>query len=153
MIEPAVDTRTPEQRKLIMSAVRAKDTTPELVLRRRLYASGVRGWRCHYRRAPGTPDLAWPRLRLAVFVDGAFWHGHPSRHVPGRSGAYWDEKIRANVARDRRVDEELRAGGWSVVRLWDFEISRDLDTAVRRVREALEAVAGSGLLDGHGAGD
>lgn len=120
-----------------MAAVRGKHTSPEVALRKELYAAGVRGWRCHYKRAPGTPDLAWPRRRVAVFVDGAFWHGHPSRHKPGRSGAYWDEKIEGNVARDRRVDAELQALGWTVVRVWDFEVRKDAGGTVERIEAAL----------------
>jgi DNA mismatch endonuclease (patch repair protein) len=120
-----------------MAAVKGKNTSPELALRRALYAVGIRGWRCHYKRAVGTPDLAWPALRVAVFVDGAFWHGHPSRYKSGRSGAYWDEKIALNIARDRAVDAALRAGGWTVVRVWDFEVRRDPSGAVARVVEAL----------------
>jgi DNA mismatch endonuclease, patch repair protein len=134
------DTRTPEQRSRIMAAVRGKNTSPELALRRGLYAAGIRGWRCHYRRAPGKPDIAWPARKVAVFVDGAFWHGHPSRHKPGRSGAYWDEKIATNMARDRRVDAELRERGWTVLRMWDFEVWRDLTGTVERVRGALETL-------------
>jgi DNA mismatch endonuclease Vsr len=131
------DARTKEQRSRIMAAVRGKNTKPEVALRKALYAAGVRGWRCHYRRAPGTPDLAWPARRVAVFVDGAFWHGHASRHRPGRSGAYWDEKIARNVARDKRVEAELRSQGWEVVRVWDFEVRKHLDEAVARVIDAL----------------
>jgi DNA mismatch endonuclease, patch repair protein len=131
------DTRTPEQRSRIMASVGTKNTGPELTLRRALYAAGIRGWRCHYRRAPGTPDLAWPRRRVAVFVDGAFWHGHPSRHRPGRSGAYWDEKIARNVERDRAVDAELDQLGWGVVRVWDFEVKRDLPGIVEKIIEML----------------
>lgn len=120
-----------------MSAVRQRDTGPELSLRRALYAAGLRGWRCNYRRAPGRPDIAWPRLSFAVFVDGAFWHGHRSRHQPGRSGEYWDKKIAGNVARDRRVDAELRATGWRVTRVWDFEVRREIANVVDRIGRAL----------------
>jgi DNA mismatch endonuclease, patch repair protein len=120
-----------------MAAVRSKNTSPEIHLRRALYSAGVRGWRCHYRRAPGKPDLAWPGLRVALFVDGAFWHGHPSRHKPGRSGAYWDRKIAGNVARDREADAALRAAGWTVIRVWDFEIRQDLSAIVARVVSTL----------------
>ena len=127
------DTRTPEQRRRIMTAVRSKDTSPEIAVRRALFATGVRGWRCHYKRAAGTPDLAWPALRVALFVDGAFWHGHPSRHRPGRSGRYWDEKIARNVSRDRQVDADLAASAWTVLRVWDFEVRRDLADVVGRV--------------------
>lgn len=120
-----------------MAAVKGKNTGPEMVLRKALYAAGLRGWRCHYRRVAGTPDIAWPRRKVAVFVDGAFWHGHPSRHRPGRSGHYWDEKIARNVERDRAVDTELEEAGWSVVRVWDFEVKRDLPGTVAKVQAAL----------------
>lgn len=120
-----------------MAAVRSSDTAPELLLRRALFARGVRGWRCHYKRAPGRPDVAWPKRRVAVFVDGAFWHGHPSRHKPGRSGQYWDDKIKANVSRDRRVDQELADRGWRSIRLWDFEVSANPEAAAERVEAFL----------------
>lgn len=132
------DTRTPEQRRRIMAAVKSRNTGPELELRKALYARGLRGWRCNYKRASGRPDIAWPARRVAVFVDGAFWHGHPSRHKPGRSGEYWDRKIEQNVARDRRVNRELGDSGWSVLRIWDFEIRKDLEGVVTRVVDVLE---------------
>lgn len=121
-----------------MASVRSRDTGPEVELRKALYGRGVRGWRCNYKRASGRPDIAWPARRIAVFVDGAFWHGHPSRHKPGRSGEYWDRKIEQNVERDRRVDRELRERGWTVLRIWDFEIRKDLNAAALRVIETLD---------------
>jgi len=133
------DTRTPEQRSRIMAAVKSKDTTPELALRQALFQAGVRGWRVHYRGAQGTPDIAWPRLKVAVFVDGAFWHGHPSRHKPGRSGSYWDRKIANNVERDRRVDAALEAAGWLAIRVWDFEVKRALPEVLDGVLQALRS--------------
>jgi DNA mismatch endonuclease, patch repair protein len=122
-----------------MTSVKRRDTAPEIGLRKGLYAAGVRGWRCDFKKAPGRPDLAWPGRRVAVFVDGAFWHGHPSRHKPGRSGEYWDKKIAANVERDRRVDRDLRDAGWVVVRVWDFEVQKNLDAVVSRVVRLLKA--------------
>lgn len=133
------DTRSQEERSRIMAAVKSKDTTPELMLRQGLHRSGIRGWRAHYAKAPGTPDLAWPALSVAVFVDGAFWHGHASRHKPGRSGSYWDEKIANNEARDRRVDRELREAGWIVLRVWDFEVRKALPAVVDQVRTLLRS--------------
>lgn len=129
-----------------MSAVRSRNTGPEIELRKALYARGVRGWRCNYKRAPGRPDIAWPARKVAVFVDGAFWHGHPSRHKPGRSGEYWDKKIEQNVVRDRRVDRELLEAGWAVLRIWDFEIRGDLPAATDRVADLLDEVAGAAEL-------
>ena len=128
-----------------MAAVRSADTGPELRLRRALYAAGIRGWRCHYKSAQGRPDLAWPALRVAVFVDGAFWHGHRSRHKPGRSGTYWDEKIARNVERDRQADRALEIAGWTVVRVWDFEVARELASVIERVSGALRERAGDGV--------
>jgi DNA mismatch endonuclease (patch repair protein) len=74
---------------------------------------------------------------LAVFVDGGFWHGHPTKWWPGRSGAYWDAKIERNIARDRRVEAELENMDWRVLRLWDFEVEGDLQGAVDRVLEEI----------------
>jgi DNA mismatch endonuclease, patch repair protein len=129
-----VDTKT---RSRIMSRVRATNTGPEMTLRRALWAAGVRGWRCHVRGVPGTPDLCWKARRVAVFVDSAWWHGHPSRWTPGRHPPGWDEKIAANIGRDRRVNEQLRRAGWTVVRVWDFELANDVQDAAQTVMEAL----------------
>jgi len=120
-----------------MRRVRRKDTAPELLLRRSLVAVGIRGYRLHWRKASGNPDLAWVGRRVAVFVDGAFWHGHPSRYWTGRSGPYWDARIARNVARDRRTNEALARVGWTVIRLWDFEIEQDVAQCIVRIRAAL----------------
>lgn len=121
-----------------MARVKSRDTTPEIRLRRTLYANGVRGWRCHRKNVPGVPDLAFGVAKVAVFVDGAFWHGHPSKYWPGRTSEYWDRKIARNQARDRRVDEQLKAIGWRVVRLWDFEVEEDPQSCAEQVIELLQ---------------
>lgn len=128
-------------RSAIMARVKGRDTKPELLLRKALYAIGVRGWRCHRSDLPGKPDLAFGRLRVAVFVDGAFWHGHPSKYWPGRSGPYWDSKIARNQERDRNSNEKLTEMGWKVVRLWDFEVEQDPVAAARLVKQALSSHA------------
>jgi DNA mismatch endonuclease (patch repair protein) len=74
-----------------------------------------------------------------VFVDGAFWHGHPSAYTPGKSGDYWDEKIKRNCKRDRQADVALQEMGWIVIRMWDFEVKRDLGRCVERIQTALRA--------------
>lgn len=131
------DTYSAETRSRVMASVKGRDTGPEMKLRRALYQAGVRGWRCHRTNLPGKPDIAFGRARLAVFVDGGFWHGHPSKYWPGRSGGYWDAKIARNQARDRQVDGELADAGWRSLRLWDFEVERDPAKAAARVRDAL----------------
>jgi DNA mismatch endonuclease (patch repair protein) len=124
----------PATRSRNMAAIRARDTGPELALRRALVALGVRGYRLHRRDVPGRPDLAWPGRRVAVFVDGAFWHGHPSAYKRGKSGDFWDRKIGANIEHDRRIDIALRSAGWTVLRLWDFEIEADVTACAEQVR-------------------
>jgi len=129
-----------ETRSRVMARIRSKDTKPELALRRALWAEGVRGWRVHRKGLPGKPDLAFGRRRVAVFVDGCFWHGHPDFFTPGKSGAYWDAKIERTRERDRLANKALAAAGWTVVRMWDFEVEGDLSGCVRRVLDALGEV-------------
>jgi DNA mismatch endonuclease (patch repair protein) len=119
-----------------MSRVRNRDTAPEIELRRALWAAGVRGWRLHPRKVPGRPDVAWIGRRVAVFVDGAFWHGHPDYYW-GQSGKFWDEKIERNRKRDERVTGELIEAGWTVLRFWDFEVERRPAQCVGAVCTAL----------------
>ena len=120
-----------------MSRIRTQGTAPELALRKALWAHGVRGWRLHPKGVPGRPDLAWIGRRIAVFVDGAFWHGHPDYYW-GQSGKFWDEKIARNRARDQRVNDELSETGWRVVRLWDFEVERDIAACIEKVSAAFD---------------
>lgn len=120
-----------------MAAIRSRDTKPELALRRGLYRLGVRGWRCHHAGLPGRPDIAFTRWRVAIFVDGAFWHGHPEHFTPGKSGDYWDLKIARTIERDKIANSTLSKQGWQVLRLWDFEITDDLTACLSRVTAAL----------------
>jgi DNA mismatch endonuclease (patch repair protein) len=131
------DKLTPEQRSRIMARVRTRNTAPEVALRHALHAASIRGWRLH-RRLPGKPDLVFGKARLCVFVDGAFWHGHPDYYY-GQSGEFWDKKIASNRARDERVNRELGELGWRVIRVWDFEVERDPAACVARIRAALAA--------------
>jgi DNA mismatch endonuclease (patch repair protein) len=117
-----------------MALVRSRDTKLEVCFRRALWATGIRGWRCNPRDVFGTPDLAWKGLKLAVFLDSAWWHGHPSRWTPGRLPGKWDAKIARNVDRDSEVNRRLEAEGWTVVRFWDFEIEKDISRCIDEVR-------------------
>lgn len=131
-----VDAMTPGERSGLMSRVKTRNTAPELALRRAMWRAGIRGWRLHPKQVPGKPDVAWIGRRVAVFVDGAFWHGHPD-HYWGQSGPFWDAKIARNRDRDELVNAELTVAGWAVVRLWDFEVLRDPDECVSKIRAAL----------------
>jgi DNA mismatch endonuclease, patch repair protein len=87
--------------------------------------------------APGKPDIAFTRWKVAIFVDGCFWHGHPDYFTFGKSGSYWDAKIARTQERDREANRQLSAAGWRVIRLWDFEVKDDLEACVHRVAEAV----------------
>lgn len=108
--------------RAVMQANRKKDTGPERALRSHLHRMGLR-YRLHARPEPGigcTADLVMRPVRVAVFVDGCFWHGCPVHGVrPRTNRGYWDAKIARNVERDRRNDEALQAAGWTVVRVWE----------------------------------
>ena len=120
-----------------MSRVRGKDTAPEIALRKALWAHGIRGWRNHPKDVAGRPDIVFRRWRVAVFVDGAFWHGHSSKFSPGRLSPEWEKKILGNIARDRSVDQVLETEGWTVVRIWDFEVERNPGLQATVVAKAL----------------
>lgn len=126
-----------------MARIRSKDTKPELALRRALWAAGIRGWRVHPKALPGKPDVAFTRRRVAVFVDGCFWHGHPDFFTPGKSGSYWDSKIARTQERDRLANEALASDGWVVLRFWDFEVEADVASCVAAVASALSSPAAS----------
>lgn len=120
-----------------MARIKARDTQPELLLRRELWGRGLRGYRLSVRSLPGRPDLSWKARKVAVFVDGAFWHGHPSAFREGKSGSYWDQKIKRNMERDRAADATLQESGWIVLRFWDFDLHRDLSACADAVEKAL----------------
>lgn len=125
-----------------MARIRDRDTEPELLLRQALWRRGLRGYRTNVRSLPGRPDVAWRRHRVAVFVDGSFWHGHPRAFKAGKSGAYWDKKIRRNMERDKAANAALGEMGWSVLRFWDFDVRSDTEACVDAVAEALESPGG-----------
>ncbi|WP_306370948.1 very short patch repair endonuclease [Nocardiopsis sp. CC223A] len=107
-----------------MRANRGRDTGPELAVRRLVHAAGLR-YRVSARPLPGlrrTADLVFTRRRIAVFVDGCFWHGCPRHHTKARTNAaYWAEKVRANRERDADTDRRLAEAGWTVLRFWEHE--------------------------------
>lgn len=116
------DTRTPEQRRKIMQAVKTAGTGPELVVRRALFALGYR-YRLHDKRLPGRPDIVFHGRRKAIFVHGCFWHGHgcAKGRLPKSRLDYWEPKIAANRNRDARNVADLHALGWDVLTVWQCE--------------------------------
>lgn len=121
-----------------MAAIRSRDTQPEQLLRRLLRRLGLR-FQANYRRAPGTPDVAFVRAQVAVFVDGCFWHACSRCYVqPTVNTSYWAMKAQRNQRRDRRTNRRLRAQGWSVVRIRECALKRNPETCVRRIVRVLD---------------
>ena len=116
-----MDKVTPSQRSFIMSRIRSKDTKPEIVVRKKLFKSGLR-YRIHVRGLPGTPDIAIKKYKVVVDVRGCFWHGHGKCRFSSRpksNKSYWLEKIDRNRKRDRANLKELRKMGYQVFVVWE----------------------------------
>lgn len=105
-----------------MAAIRSRgNLSTEIVLGKLLWATGLRGYRKHW-PVVGTPDFAWPGLKVAVFVDGCFWHGCRCKTIPTTNVAFWRNKIRKNQERDQRVNRQLHKEGWASVRVWECAV-------------------------------
>ncbi len=124
----------------LMARVRSRgNRTTEKRFASLLYSAGLSGWRRH-QPLMGRPDFVWPKLKVAAFVDGCFWHGHDcGRNLMPRTNAeVWREKIRKNKARDRRVSRILRKRGWCVVRIWECALNGLPNRCIDRIHSQLE---------------
>lgn len=125
---------TPEIRKR-MSKVRLKNGKAETILAKRLWSEGCR-YRRNYKKLPGSPDIALTKQRIAVFVDGEFWHGENWEERKSKlksNREYWIEKIEENMARDKRVDAQLEEMGWITIHFWEKQVLKDAEECLRRV--------------------
>lgn len=109
-----------------MSHIRSKNTLPELMVRKKLFALGYR-YRIHY-NLPGKPDIVFPSKKIAIFVNGCFWHGHGCKldHVPKTNNDFWRKKIISNIKRDKKCHNLLKRRGWKVIVLWECKINKNL---------------------------
>ena len=128
------------QVRVTMRGNRSKNTTPEMKLRSMLHRRGLR-YRVDAPPTPGTrrrADVVFPRERVAVFVDGCFWHGCPEHYRPStRNIAFWEEKLATNRSRDAQTNEALVAAGWTVIRVWEHE---DMSEAADRIEAAVRSI-------------
>jgi DNA mismatch endonuclease, patch repair protein len=132
------DTRTPEQRRRIMRAVKTRDTGPEVTVRRMLSRLGYR-YRLNAKKLPGRPDIVFPGRRQAIFVHGCFWHNHGclKGRAPKSRLEYWGPKLDANKQRDAAQLRALQELGWSVLIVWQCEI-RDEEAITAKLTDFLE---------------
>lgn len=129
------DTFDKKTRSWIMSRVLSKGTTPELAVRKFLRCSSVR-FRSHDKKLPGQPDFVLPCVRVAVFVNGCFWHWHGCKRsrMPSSNFEYWKRKLNQNVARDRRAKRALSAEGWHYCTIWECSIPSGLRRLLRTIQ-------------------
>ncbi|MCK5123523.1 MAG: very short patch repair endonuclease [Candidatus Pacebacteria bacterium] len=133
------DVFTPEKRSEIMSKIRSKNTKAEILVfkelqRRKIY------FQKHYKRAVGSPDIALPRKKKVVFIDGDFWHGYQfSKQKKRLPKKYWQEKIENNIKRDRRTRAKLKREGWQVLRVWEHEVLKNFDKTAEKISSFLDS--------------
>jgi DNA mismatch endonuclease (patch repair protein) len=132
-------------RSRMMSGIRAKNTKPELSVRRYLHKKGFR-YRLHVRSLPGAPDLVLPRFHAVILVHGCFWHAHKGcryAYRPKSNTTFWEKKLAGNVARDHRVRRALTSGGWRVLTVWECATSDEhLDRLADAIRRGLPPPTG-----------
>ena len=132
-----MDNLTKEQRRRNMQHIRSSGTTPEKIVMRELRRRKIY-FAKNAKSILGKPDIVFRRKRIAVFIDSDFWHRHPKRfQMPATNVKYWKEKIERNVQRDKKVARQLRKEGWTVIRLWAYDIKHNLQRCVNRMLKAL----------------
>lgn len=129
------DKLSPQRRSEVMSAVKSKNTIPELRVRYALHAMGYR-FRLHRKDLPGKPDIVLAKYKLCIFVHGCFWHQHPGcfrATVPSSNREFWVNKLSGNIERDRKNERELKVMGWQVCIVWECEAKK-----LNKLRNAIE---------------
>ena len=148
------DTLSPHQRHRAMSAIRSKDTKPEIIVRKWLWSKGFR-YRINSKRLPGKPDIVLRKYRTCIFINGCFWHGHKlnltqSKEIPESSEcckipktntAFWVKKIRRNTERDAEVRQQLKMMGWHSLTLWTCQLKpKERDNTLQSLVCALDGI-------------
>jgi DNA mismatch endonuclease (patch repair protein) len=147
-----VDVVSPESRSRMMSGIRGKDTKPEMIVRKALFAAGYR-FRLHRRDLPGAPDVVMPGRKVAIFVHGCFWHMHAKckyAKLPSTRPEFWQSKLSGNLKRDQKAIDALMSSGWRVLTVW--ECSTRNAAALASLREILSRWIESGEISGEISG-
>ncbi len=122
-----------------MSSIKSKNTNPELLLRKYLWNHGIKGYRLHWKKVPGKPDIAFVRKKLAIFVNGCFWHRCPKCNpsTPKHNSEFWKIKFNKNKKRDVLKSVELKNLGWKVMTIWECELKTDVEKIVDKIDNIL----------------
>jgi len=126
-----------ENTSRVMSANKAKDTKPELMLRKKLIQEGLRGYRIHYKKVPGSPDICFTNKKIAIFIHGCFWHRCPKCKLPlpKSNTVFWQKKFNNNKKRDKDKIDLLVNNGWGVMVFWECDIKGDLNSVIARIKK------------------
>lgn len=131
-----MDTLNTKQRRYAMQSVHSENTKPEVILRKALWHRGIR-YRKNYSLLPGKPDIVLTRQKIAIFVDGDFWHARGHQQNPGEQvkshKEYWEPKLKRNVERDKEVNDMLTELGWIVLRFWESDIKKNLEGCITEI--------------------
>ena len=131
-----MDVHDKKTRSYNMSCIKGKNTKPEEIVRKALFAKGFR-YRKNDRRLPGTPDIVLPKYRTVIFVNGCFWHGHTGCKyyvVPKTNTEFWLNKINSNIDRDEKKASQLKKLGWRVITVWECELKKSaLNDTIKRI--------------------
>lgn len=134
------DTISQKRRSEIMSHIKSKNTSIELLVRKKLYSLGYR-FRVNYKLLPGKPDIVFTKRQIAIFIHGCFWHGHEIgcrySHIPQSRQEYWNNKISKTKQRDGAHIKELSENGWKVIIIWECEIKTKFDDTIDKLINAI----------------
>lgn len=123
----------------IMSSIKGRNTKPELMVRKELWKKGIRGYRLHWKKVPGTPDISFPGKKIAIFIHGCFWHRCPTCNPtnPKSHNEFWKNKFQKNIDRDRSKIELLTADNWRTLVIWECEIKNNLTKCTNEIRKLI----------------
>ncbi len=123
----------------VMSANKGKNTKPELALRKALWQSNIRGYRLNWKKVPGRPDIAFPGKKIAIFVNGCFWHRCPTCNyqLPKQNIEFWKSKFDKNIIRDESKTNLLITLGWNVIIVWECEIKQNVEKVISKISNQL----------------
>lgn len=135
-----MDSLNKNQRSHNMASIKSKNTKAEWVLRLALWHRGIR-YRKNWRKLPGSPDIAITKYKIAIFVDGDFWHARGHEQAPGEQVTtnkdFWKKKLTRNVERDKEVNDQLTQAGWLVLRFWESDIKKNIDAVFDEINRYL----------------
>lgn len=133
-----MDTHTKKQRSYNMSQIKRSNTKPEITFRKYVWSKGVRCYRVK-NKIPGKPDLYFPSKKIAVFIDGCFWHKCPKCFIkPKSNNKYWDKKIERNTQRDKEIKRLLQNQNIHVIRIWEHQVNDELEKTFKKFLKIYE---------------